>query len=132
MMGSGSPQMVATGQASFDWTDDGLWPRGEFEQDQSAGGRLILTWKAHYLAGWDPRARDDVAFRADNCDHAGFMRRQIDGDRSHTVSSMRPSTSRRQTTSVDKNRAIGLVELTRNCYARRHSLGAIATGQTAS
>jgi hypothetical protein len=80
-MGRGSPRMSAVGQARFTWTDDGLWLRGEFAQDQFAGERLVLTWKAHYLIGWDPRARDYVAFMADNCGHAGVMRGKIDGDR---------------------------------------------------
>jgi hypothetical protein len=81
MMGPGSPRMEATGQATFAWTDDGLWLRGEFAQDQVAEGRLVLKWSAHYLVGWDPQARDYVAFMADNCGHAGFMRGFIDGDR---------------------------------------------------
>jgi len=81
MMGPGSPRMSATGRATFRWTDDGLWLRGEFVQDQFAGDNLILTWKAHYLAGWDPQARDYVAFMADNCGHAGLMRGRIDRDR---------------------------------------------------
>jgi hypothetical protein len=81
MMGPDSPRMAATGQATFTWTDDGLWLRGEFAQDQFAAGRLLLTWRAHYLVGWDPRAREYVAFMADNCGHAGFMRGRIEGDR---------------------------------------------------
>jgi hypothetical protein len=81
MMGPGSPRMSATGRATFAWTDDGLWLRGEFTQDQLVGDRPVLTWKAHYLVGWDPRARGYVAFLADNCGHAGFMRGRIDGNR---------------------------------------------------
>jgi hypothetical protein len=73
--------MEATDQATFSWTDDGLWLRGEFRQDQFADGRLVLTWSAHYLVGWDPQARDYVAFMADNCGHAGFMHGDIEGDR---------------------------------------------------
>jgi hypothetical protein len=73
--------MEATGGATFTWTDDGLWIRGEFVQDQVADGQLLLTWKAHYLTGWDPMAKAYVAFMADNCGHAGFMRGQIESDR---------------------------------------------------
>jgi hypothetical protein len=73
--------MSAIGHASFAWTDDGLWLQGEFIQDQFAGKRLVLTWRAHYLIGWDPRAEDYVAFMADNCGHAGYMRGRIAGDR---------------------------------------------------
>jgi hypothetical protein len=81
MMGPGSPRMEATGRATFAWTDDGLWLRGEFSQDQIADGRLVLRWSAHYLVGWDPQATEYVAFMADNCGHAGFMRGFVDGDR---------------------------------------------------
>ena len=81
MMGPGSPEMSAVGRATFAWTDDGLWLRGEFVQDQFTDDRLVLTWRAHYLVGWDPQARDYVAFLADNCGHAGFMRGAIAGDR---------------------------------------------------
>lgn len=81
MMGPGSPPMTATGQATFAWTADGLWLRGEFAQDQIAGGQVVLRWHAHYLVGWDPAARDYVAFLADNCGHAGLMRGFISGDR---------------------------------------------------
>lgn len=81
MMGPGSPRMKATGRARFAWTDDGLWLRGEFAQDQVADGRLVLRWSAHYLVGWELRAGDHVAFMADNCGHAGFMRGSINGER---------------------------------------------------
>lgn len=87
MMGPGSPRMSAIGCATFVWTDDGLRLRGEFTQDQHVDGQLFLTWKAHYLAGWDPLAGDYVAFMADNCGHAGFIRGRIDGDRLVLMSS---------------------------------------------
>ena len=80
MMGPASPHMTAIGRASFSWTNDGLWLQGEFVQDQFVGEQLVLTWLAHYLIGWDPQARDYVAFMADNCGHAGFMRGRIAGD----------------------------------------------------
>jgi hypothetical protein len=87
MMGPGSPRMSAMGRATFVWTDDGLWLRGEFTQDQHVDGLAILTWKAHYLIGWDPVARDYIAFLADNCGHAGFMRGLIEDDRLVLMSS---------------------------------------------
>lgn len=81
MMGPGSPRIAATGQATFAWPGAGLWLCGEFLQDQFVGDRLVLTWQAHYLVGWDPLARDYVAFLADNFGHAGVMRGRIEGNR---------------------------------------------------
>lgn len=81
MMGPGSPKMDAIGKASFTWVVDGLVVMGIFEQDQFADGEHILTWKAHYLAGWDPQAQAYRAFLADNCGHLGFMQGQIADER---------------------------------------------------
>jgi hypothetical protein len=81
MTGPGSPRMEGIGKASFAWTDDGLWLHGEFMQDQFIAGQVVMTWKAHYLVGWDPLQRNYVAFLADNCGHALSMRGEIDGDR---------------------------------------------------
>jgi hypothetical protein len=48
--------MTADGSARFEWTDDTLWLRGEFAQDQVAGGRVVLPWRAHDTIGWAPAA----------------------------------------------------------------------------
>ncbi len=81
MMGPDSPKMDAIGTATFTWVVDGLSVLGIFTQDQFADGQHVLTWKAHYLAGWDPQAQAYRAFLADNCGHMGFMQGHMVGER---------------------------------------------------
>ena len=65
-MGVGSPAMDATGRARCEWIIDGLWLSCDFEQDQYVGGKKVLTWKARWIAGWDPVAGEYRAVGVDS------------------------------------------------------------------
>ena len=67
-MGPGSPEMKATGKATFRHIMDGTWLVGEFEQEQFVGGALAIKWKAHYVVGWSPHA---AAYRVTYVDNNG-------------------------------------------------------------
>jgi hypothetical protein len=78
-MGPGSPEMQATGHAAFRWVMDGLWVVGEFEQDQFVNGRRAVTWKAHYVAGWDRSAGEYRALVADSNGAITVMKGEVKG-----------------------------------------------------
>jgi hypothetical protein len=60
---------------------DGLWIVGDYEQEQRlADGTFVLTWRLHWVAGWDPDAAEFRATNADNCGHAGVMHGRLDRD----------------------------------------------------
>ncbi len=79
-MGAGSPEMAASGRATCAWIIDGLWLSCHFEQDQFVGGKKILTWKAHWVAGWDPRAREYRAVGVDSNGASFMFHGRIEGD----------------------------------------------------
>ena len=65
-MGPGSPEMAATGKGTFTPLMDGAWLAGDFEQDQFLDGKVVITWKAHYVVGWDPRSHAYKVTYVDN------------------------------------------------------------------
>ncbi len=65
-MGPGSPEMEGRGRAVCTWILDGLWCSCYFEQGQYAKEKLILTWKAQWIIGWDTAAREYRAVGVDN------------------------------------------------------------------
>jgi hypothetical protein len=66
-MGPGSPEMTGTGLASCRLIQDGLWYDCDFRQEQRlADGRFVLTWRLHWVTGWDARAGEYRACAADN------------------------------------------------------------------
>lgn len=66
-MGPGSPPMTGTGLASCRLIQDGLWYDCDFRQEQRlTDGRFVLTWRLHWLTGWDARAGEYRACSADN------------------------------------------------------------------
>ncbi|MEZ4622494.1 MAG: DUF1579 family protein [Caldilineaceae bacterium] len=73
-MGPGSPAMTAVGKGTFAPLMDGAWLAGDFEQDQFLDGKVIITWKAHYVVGWDPRAQEYKITYVDNNGSATLMR----------------------------------------------------------
>jgi hypothetical protein len=74
--------MSAVGWGTHDLIQGGRWIVGTYEQDQFlADGTFVLTWQLHWVAGWDPAAREYRATIADNYGHAGVMRGWIEGDR---------------------------------------------------
>jgi Protein of unknown function (DUF1579) len=80
-MGPGTPPMTATGRASHHSIQDGLWIVGEYQQDQFlVDGSYVLTWRLHWVAGWDPVAGQYTATHADNYGRGGVMHGRIDGD----------------------------------------------------
>ena len=66
-MGPGSPAMSGVGRATCRLIQDGLWYACDFEQDQHlADGTFVLTWRLHWLAGWDRASGEYRASSADN------------------------------------------------------------------
>ncbi len=80
-MGPGSPEMEATGKARFQPIIDGGWLVGDFEQDQFVGRVRVITWKAHFVVGWDPHVREYRATYVDNNASSALLRGRIEGSR---------------------------------------------------
>lgn len=82
-MGPGSPFMTGTGRARSRIAQSGLWYECDFEQDQHlADGTFVLTWRLHWVTGWDGRAGEYRASSADNQGpNFGLYRGRIEGDR---------------------------------------------------
>jgi len=82
-MGPGSPEMSGAGRAVCRLIQDGLWYDCDFEQDQLlADGTFVLTWRLHWITGWDRMAGE---YRASSADNNGptlaIYRGRIEGDR---------------------------------------------------
>jgi len=81
-MGPGSPAMTARGRGVHSRLHDGLWIVGDYRQDQFlTDGTFVLTWRLHWVTGWDADAGQYRATLNDNYGHADVMRGRIDGDR---------------------------------------------------
>jgi Protein of unknown function (DUF1579) len=66
-MGPGSPEMTGIGRATCRLIQDGLWYACDFEQQQHlADGTFVLTWRLHWVTGWDAMAGEYRASSADN------------------------------------------------------------------
>lgn len=79
-MGPGSPEMDAIGKATFVPMLDGLWFACDCEQDQFIEGRKVITWKAHFVIGWDPRAQTYKMTYVDSNGSASLMQGHIADD----------------------------------------------------
>jgi hypothetical protein len=80
-IGPGTPEMPAEGRGVHRTIQDGLWIVGDYEQDQFlTDGTFVLTWRLHWVVGWDQDAGDYRATHADNYGHAGVMRGRLEGD----------------------------------------------------
>jgi hypothetical protein len=80
-MGPGSPEMHARGRGVHRTIQGGLWIVGDYEQDQFLpDGTFILTWRLHWVVGWDPDRATYVATHHDNYGHAGLMYGERAGD----------------------------------------------------
>lgn len=81
-MGPGTPPMSATGSGTHHSIQDGRWVVGDYRQEQYLlDGTHVLSWRLHWVAGWDPARREYRATLADCYGHAGVMAGRIDGDR---------------------------------------------------
>jgi Protein of unknown function (DUF1579) len=80
-MGPGSPEMNAIGKATFRPAMDGGWLFGDLEQDQFVDGQRVITWKAHFVIGWDPRVGEYRATYVDNNASSAVLRGRIEGSR---------------------------------------------------
>jgi hypothetical protein len=81
-MGPGTPRMTAVGSGTHERIQHGRWIVGTYRQDQYLpDGTFVLTWELHWVAGWDPAAKEYRATLADCYGHADVMRGEIDGDR---------------------------------------------------
>jgi hypothetical protein len=82
-MGPGSPEMSGVGSATCRLAPDGLWYSCDFEQEQRLrDGAFVLTWRLHWVTGWDGRAGEYRASSVDNQGpNLGLYRGRIDGDR---------------------------------------------------
>ncbi len=81
-MGPGSPLMNGTGRGFCRLAASGLWYECDFEQDQHlADGTFVLTWRLHWVTGWDGRAAEYRATSVDNQGpNLGLYRGRIEGD----------------------------------------------------
>ena len=82
-MGPGSPEMSGVGSATCRLIQDGLWYANDFQQEQRLiDGSYVLTWKLHWVTGWDARAGE---YRASSADNNGptleVYRGRIEGNR---------------------------------------------------
>jgi hypothetical protein len=82
-MGPGSPEMSGVGSATCRLIQDGLWFDCDFQQEQRlADGTFVLTWKLHWITGWDARNGE---YRASSADNNGptleIYRGRIEGNR---------------------------------------------------
>ncbi len=58
---------------------DGGWLVGDFEQDQFLDGVRVITWKAHFVVGWDPHMQEYRATYVDNNASSALLRGRIEG-----------------------------------------------------
>src|SRR4029079_5402953 len=66
-MGPGSPEMSGIGRATCHLIQDGLWFASHLDTDQRlAGGTFVLSWRLHWVTGWDATAGEYRASSADN------------------------------------------------------------------
>ncbi len=73
-MGLDTPEMTAKGRGAHHTIQGGIWIVGDYEQDQFlVDGTFVLTWRLHWVVGWDPDRDSYVATHADNYGHAGVM-----------------------------------------------------------
>jgi hypothetical protein len=80
-MGPGTPPMIALGWGAHETIQEGRWIVGTYEQEQFlVDGTPVLRWQLHWVAGWDPVAREYRATVADNYGHADVLGGRIDGD----------------------------------------------------
>jgi hypothetical protein len=81
-MGPGTPAMKAIGRGRHRSVQGGRWIVGTYEQDQYLlDGTFVLRWELHWVAGWDPLAREYRATVADCYGHAEILRGHIQGKR---------------------------------------------------
>jgi Protein of unknown function (DUF1579) len=80
-MGPGSPAMTAHGKAAYHPIMDGAWLVGDFEQEQYVDNQHVLTWQAHFVVGWDPRAAEYRCAYVDNTGSATLLRGRLAGRR---------------------------------------------------
>ncbi|WP_250988150.1 DUF1579 family protein [Methanoculleus oceani] len=93
-MGPGSPEMEARGRADCEWIINGLWRSCRFEQDQFVAGEKVVTWKAHWIAGWDARTKEYRGMAVDSNGISMMFRGRLEGDRL-IMESMEPAVSLR-------------------------------------
>lgn len=79
-MGPGSPEMEARGRATCEWIINGFWLSCMFEQDQFIKGEKVVTWKAHWVTGWDMVAQEYRAVGVDSNGVAFIFRGELKGD----------------------------------------------------
>jgi hypothetical protein len=81
-MSPGSPVMSGIGQAACRPIQDGLWLDCDFEQEQRlTDGTFVLTWRLHWITGWDAVAGEYRACSADNNGPTlDIYRGQLDGN----------------------------------------------------
>jgi hypothetical protein len=82
-MGPASPEMTGRGRARCRLIQDGLWYDCDFEQDQFLlDGSFVLSWRLHWITGWDAGAGEYRAASADNNGPTlALYRGRIEGNR---------------------------------------------------
>lgn len=54
---------------------------GDFEQEQFVAGKKVITWKAHWVTGWDFAAQEYRAVAFDGNGRSGLFRGKIEGNK---------------------------------------------------
>src|SRR3954454_12826813 len=80
-MGPNSPEMKAEGKGLFRPIMDGLWLVGDFEQVQLVHEVPVITWKAHYIVGWNSQEQEYKITLVDSNAAVGLMSGRIEGNR---------------------------------------------------
>ncbi|MCK8519648.1 hypothetical protein [Methanoculleus sp. 7T] len=73
--------MDVVGRVTCERVIGGLWFSCTLEQDQFAGGEKVLTWKSHWVAGWDFAAQEYRAAGFDSNGVSAVFLGEIEGDR---------------------------------------------------
>lgn len=71
--------MNGEGKSTCTWIIDDLWVASDFEQHMGFGDQMI-TWKAHWVAGWDFVAQEYCAVVVDNNGSASLWKGTIEAD----------------------------------------------------
>jgi hypothetical protein len=79
-MGPGTPEIATKGKSSCKWVANNMWAACDLE-DTSGKGKDAITWKAHWMLGYDLAAKEYRAMMADMMGTATTYKGTVDGDK---------------------------------------------------
>jgi len=77
-MGPGSPEMTSKGKSTCKWIMNNLWAACDLE-DHTGTGKQSMTWKGHWVVGWDFGAKEYRGVMADSFGTATMFSGKLDG-----------------------------------------------------